>query len=135
MKTTRKQRDMIGNFTGKLVRIHEDPITCEIYDGMAKIVKMVDAYDFGLERIYEADVRFLNEELVVRRQFTKRDVLLRKSQHCPKWCDGVGCTEYAEVRNIEGRQYLVWISGCKSLQRLNKHVVQSVLFLKNIGGN
>jgi len=48
----------------------------------------------------------------------------RKSRHCPKWCDGIGCFESYEKRTIFEKERMVWVLHCKELEKIHKKILR-----------
>ena len=50
----------------------------------------------------------------------------RKSKTCPKYCKEKGCYDTYEQRKIMGKTYWVWVSHCKSLEKLHKKLFKGL---------
>jgi hypothetical protein len=66
------------DFKGKLVKIYNDAVSREIYEGIAKIVRVIDKEEFDRDIYYRAKVRFKNEDGTVLRWFTKKEIINKR---------------------------------------------------------
>ena len=51
----------------------------------------------------------------------------RKSETCPPFCKEKGCYDTFEKIIIDGEEFKVWISGCKSLKRISNQAISSLI--------
>jgi hypothetical protein len=63
------------NLAGKLVKIYQDPLTEQDFEGIAKVVKIYDSYPINGQVMYEAKVVFQGEESTNWRRFTENQIL------------------------------------------------------------
>ena len=53
----------------------------------------------------------------------------RKSQTCPRYCKEKGYYDTYEKRKIMGELRWVWVSHCKSLEKINKKILKKIVLL------
>ena len=46
----------------------------------------------------------------------------RKSKTCPGYCKEKGCYDTYEKRVIGGKPFMVWVSHCKSLEKISNKI-------------